>query len=410
MFPRFFPLIKAQVPDGRARLTTVVLLAFCLMFVLAGGPLRAQSQPASSSSTSSSGQQNQQPNAQQQEPPPEAGGPQGDIGPMAVPKKKEAPPEAAPPKVKNPPGMPDYSLHVDVPLVNVDVLVTTKNGEFIPGLKGENFRVLEDGVPQKITSFAQSEAPVTAVMLVEFASTSWPFLSDMLTHAYGFAGSLKQQDWAALISFDIKPRIEQDFTQNKSLILGALNRMRIPGFAETAVFDALYDTMDRMDRIPGRKYIILIASGYNSFSRRTYDEVLKKVKNTRNVTIFAISTGQAFREYLDSRGALGSISRLDFLQADNQMNTFAHMTGGKAYFPMFSGQMPEIVGDVSNSIRNQYTLAYHSTNPKEDGTYRKLKVELVDDKGGPLRMNVNGKPAKYNIIAREGYTAKHQVE
>jgi len=412
MFPRFFPLIRDQVPEARSRLRMIAALpAFCLMVLLAGVPLQGQSQPATSSSAASSGQQNQQPNSQQpQESPPEAGGPQGDIGPMAVPKKKEAPPEAAPPKIKNPPGMPDYSLHVDVPLVNVDVLVTTNHGEFIPGLKQDNFRVLEDGVPQKITSFAQSEAPITAVMLVEFASTSWPFLSDMLTNAYGFASSLKQQDWAALISFDIKPRIEQDFTQDKGLILGALNRMRIPGFSETAVFDALYDTLDRMDRIPGRKYIILIASGYNSFSRRTYDEVLKKVKNTRDVTIFAVSTGQAFREYLDSHGYLGSISRLDFLQADNQMNTFAHMTGGKAYFPMFAGQMPEIVADVSSAIRNQYTLAYHSSNPKQDGTYRKLKVELVNDKGGPLRINVNGKQTKYNIIARDGYTAKHQVE
>src|SRR5207237_486072 len=158
------------------------------------------------------------------------------------------------------------------------------------------------------------------------------------------------------------------------------------------LFDSLYDTLNGMDRIPGRKYIFLISSGYNSFSRRTYDEVLKKIKNTRDVTIFAISTGQAFREYLDSHGYMGPISRLDFLQADNQMNTFARMTGGKAYFPMFSGQMPEIVADVSASIRNQYTLAYHSTNPKQDGTYRKLKVELVDDKGGPLRVNLNGKP------------------
>src|SRR5207302_2692545 len=116
--------------------------------------------------------------------------------------------------VKNPPGMPDFSLHVDVPLVNLNVMVTTKSGEFIPGLKEDNFKVLEDGVPQKITSFSQSEAPVTAVMLVEFASTSWPFLYDMLTHAYGFADSLKKDDWAALISFDIKPRIEQDFTQD----------------------------------------------------------------------------------------------------------------------------------------------------------------------------------------------------
>ena len=79
---------------------------------------------------------------QKQDAPPEAGGPQNDVGPYAIPKKKEEPPPPPPPaKPKKVEGMPDYSIKVDVPLVNVDVLVTTKDGQFIPGLKKDNFRV-----------------------------------------------------------------------------------------------------------------------------------------------------------------------------------------------------------------------------------------------------------------------------
>ena len=65
-------------------------------------------------------------------------------------------------------GMPDYSIHVDVPVVEVPVMVTTKDGQFISNLKKDNFRISEDGTPQKITNFTISEAPITAVLLVEF--------------------------------------------------------------------------------------------------------------------------------------------------------------------------------------------------------------------------------------------------
>src|SRR5690242_8101661 len=109
----------------------------------------------------------QQQNPNQQPAPPEAGGPEGgELGPYAIPKKKEQPPPPPPEKPKKVEGMPDYSIKVAVPVVNVDVLVTTKNGQFVPGLKQGNFRISEDGTPQTITNFAQSEAPITAVLLV----------------------------------------------------------------------------------------------------------------------------------------------------------------------------------------------------------------------------------------------------
>ena len=87
------------------------------------------------------------------------------------------------------------------------------------------------------------------------------------------------------------------------------------------------------------------------------------------------------------------------------------MTGGRAYFPRFDGELPEIFNDIGSDIRNQYTLAYHPTNTKLDGSYRKLKVELIAPDGGPLKVrDQKGKDVKVQIYAREGYTAKHQVE
>jgi VWFA-related protein len=209
----------------------------------------------------------------------------------------------------------------------------------------------------------------------------------------------------------MKPQILVDFTQDKRAVAGALNMLRVPGFSETNLFDALYDTIDRIEGLEGRKYIVLISSGRDTFSKLTYDKILNKLKNTQNITIYAIGTGQAARDWYDSRGMMGAISRLDYLQADNQMGVFARMTGGYAYFPRFEAEFPDIFRQIGNDIRNQYLISYKPTNSKQDGTYRKLKVELVAPDGSALKVtDQHNKNVKYQVIAREGYKAKQVVE
>jgi VWFA-related protein len=361
-----------------------------------------------------------QPGKGQAEPPADAGGPQGDVGPYAVPKKKDEPPPPPPTeKPKKIEGMPDYSIHVDVPVVEVPVMVTTKDGQFISSLKKENFRISEDGTPQTISNFTISDAPITAVMLVEFASGDYYFIQDIWQASYSFANTLKKDDWLAVISYDMKSYILADFTQNKQEVYGALSQLRVPGFSETNEFDALYDVLDRVDRIQGHKYIILITSGIDTFSRINLDQITKKIKNTKDVTIFPISVGAYARIMFEGQGRAAPhgpitgnpVQITDYLQADNELNTFARLTGGRAYFPRFPAEFPEIFRDIGGDIRHQYSIAYHPTNPKLDGTYRKLKVEVMAPDGGPLKFkDQKGKDVKVQVIAREGYTAKHTVD
>jgi VWFA-related protein len=298
--------------------------------------------------------------------------------------------------------------------VNVDVSVLTKNGgQFVPGLKQENFRIMEDGVPQTISHFGVSKAPITAVLLVEFASTNYSFMIDALRASYAFANSMQKDDWIAVSYYDMNPHILVDFTQDKRAVYGALNELRIPGFSETNLFDALYDTLDRLDRVEGKKYIILVTTGIDSFSKITFDKILKKVKDTKDVTIFPVSVGQILRIMGGghNRGMGIHASEMDYLQADNEMRTFASMTGGRAYFPRFQAEYAEDFQDIGSDIRNQYTLSYSPTNTKLDGTYRKLKVQVVAPDGGPLKVrDQKGKDVKIEVVAREGYTAKHTVD
>src|SRR5260370_7429029 len=155
-----------------------ILLAFVLFWMVAATP------PAQGQTQDTSQQPPANPN--KKEAPRAAGGPENDVGPYVVPKKKEEPPPPAPEKPKKIEGMLDYSIRVDVPLVNLDVLVTTKDGQTIPGLKQENFKIMEDGAPQKISTFNQAEAPITAGPLVEFASPNYSLLLSPLKPSSSF--------------------------------------------------------------------------------------------------------------------------------------------------------------------------------------------------------------------------------
>jgi VWFA-related protein len=390
-------------------------MAALMALVVCSGSWAAQGQQTQTTPPSTTAAPEQKPDQQPDQSGPDSGGPGGDNGAIAIPKKgekKDLPPPPPEPKVKNPEGLQNFSLRVDVPEVTLDVgVILQKTHEFVPNLQASNFRVYEDGVPQKVVNFQRTKAPITAVLLCEFASTNYYFVRDMRNAAYSFAQQLQPDDYIAVVTFDLKPQILTDFTQDKRQVYEALSALTIPGFRETDMFDAVYSTLDRLSRIEGRKYVVLIASGYDSFSKINLDKVLAKIKATPNVTIFSVGTGAAARITGNARSGMFGPKEIDYLQADNQLSTFARMTGGMSFFPRFQGEMPDIFRTINDSIRNKYVLTYTPTNPKQDGSYRKIRVELVDNEGQPLKMqDEKHHPLKYDIVARDGYKAKQQVE
>lgn len=370
-----------------------------------------QNQPAQQQQTDQGGSQ--------------AGGPGGDTGVIAVPKKKTdteqtPPPAPVEPKFKTPVDAPNVTFHVNVPEVTVDVSVMLeKTHQFVPGLQPSNFRVYEDGVEQKVEGFKRTEAPITALILMEYAARGYIFRVSALNTAWAFAQQLRPQDYVAMMTFDLNTHIVSDFTQDKRQIQEGINVLAngvyMPAaFRETDMFDALNESLDRLSRVEGQKYILLIATGVDTMSKLTWDQIQKRVKESHDITIYTISTDGLF-EALTQGGMPGSDGgfggSMDFLQADNEMKTIAQMTGGAFYQPRFVGELPDDVGEINQNIRAKYELVYHPTNAKLDGTWRKLRVELVDNEGKPLRMqDEKHKPLKYDILARDGYRAKQQVE
>jgi len=303
----------------------------------------------------------------------------------------------------------------DVLTVDVPVAVLDNKGRFIPNIPPGNFRVLEDGVPQKLTGFEMGQAPMTVCIVVEFSAQFQSFWSETwyqtLVATQGFIDTLQPEDYLAIVAYDLRPEILSDFSANRMDSMQAMRRLQIPAFSESNLYDALQFTLERMEGIEGRKAIVLIASGRDTFSKLNFGEARKIVQNA-GIPIYTIGLMQWIREYYDARGALGAESRLDFLQADNQMRTFAKESGGQSFFPRFYGEFPSIYGAIHQAMRNQYSLVYQPTNQERNGEFRRIEVQLVNPASGEALRVVDekGKPIKYSIVAKRGYNAPRPVE
>ena len=334
---------------------------------------------------------------------------QAPTGPQsgAQPQQGTTPPPPSPSGQQQKPPEAGVTIAVDVPIVTLDVVATTQHGDVLTGLKKENFRILDDGVPQTITNFGPTDAPITMVLLLEFSSRGYGGFFAYVGKYWSTAlfPSLQQKDWVALETFDMKTRIEVDFTQNKDEVIQGLYHLYFPGFSESNVFDALLETVDRLKDVKGKKSIVVLASGVDTFSKHTLDQTMKQLRQS-DVTIFCIGMGRAFQNYADMNGGMGSMARMNYLQAENQLKTFSQETGGFAWFPQFAGEMPEVFRDVAAFLRHQYSLSYSPSTGAKDGKFHKVKVELVAPDGGPLTVvDQKGKKQKYQVYAREGYQA-----
>ena len=297
--------------------------------------------------------------------------------------------------------MPRTTVSVNVDMVSLQALVTDNNGNVLTGLRPENFTIYEDGVKQEITHFSPVEANVTVVMLVEFSKRIELFLDDVYNAMYGFVRTLRPGDWTAVVGYDMRTTIFNDFTQDQQEIYKSLRQFTFPAWNESNISDAVIETIDQTQELEGKTAILLIGSGLDTFSRHTYEQALDACKNA-SASIYAIGIGRLARDYLDARGYISSSTNMDFLMGDNRLKAFADYTGGAAWFPRYSTELPNIFNQISQSLRSQYNLGYVSTNKKRDGKFRKLKVEVQTD-----LKDKKGKPLKLKIVTRKGYTAKN---
>jgi VWFA-related protein len=311
----------------------------------------------------------------------------------------------------------DDPVTIKTNIVSVDAVVyDKKSGQILTGLKKENFAIFENGVKQEIAQFATPEAPITVTLVVEYSKWSEVFgyaanrgfeagkLEVVRPVAYFLSRFIKApDDYASVIAFDIRPTPITDFTNDPNRLRQTVDLLlrNSPAFRENNLFDSikfalvggkgdsvvLENSKEEYAQYGGmvdvkakRRAIILVASGINTFSKISLDNVRKIIQQS-GIPIYVISTGNLFYKLYEGRlpatdGIDGMPGRLTFLQAQNQMNTFAKESGG-AHFPItFESEIPNALNSINALMRNQYSLAYDAGEKPRDGKKYKLEVKV----------------------------------
>jgi Ca-activated chloride channel family protein len=349
-------------------------------------------------------------------------------------KKEEPPPQDTVNKQQE-----AEKLTIATNLVNVDAVVyQKKGGQIVTGLKKGNFAIFVDGVQQQITNFSTPEAPITIVMVIEYSKWTEifglygsggmePGTFEVIRPAAMFLSQFIKppDDYASVVAFDIRPTPLTDFTNNPARINQVINLLlrNSPAFRENNLFDALKfvlvggrgdsvvleDSKSEKSDYAGlvsiqgrRRAVILIASGWDTFSKINYGQARKILQNA-GIPIYIIGTAGLFKaKYGDRLGATGGIDgspgRMDFLQAENELKTFSAETGG-AYYPYtFEGEIPSILQNINAMLRSQYSLGFKPPDVR-DGKSHKIVVKVDVDGDGTYD------DKQYTVQAREYYNA-----
>jgi VWFA-related protein len=265
--------------------------------------------------------------------------------------------------------------------------VTAEKGDgLVQGLTAQNFRLYEDGKARKFKLEAP-EKPITIALMVEDSQSSSMYADDINYSLQAFADQAPQGNWYAFATFDQDLHILQDFTQSVGKIEQAFSELGYSSWNEADTYDAVYTMLDKMGRLPGRRVLIFIGSGYDSFSHHTLDDLLKKIESS-NVTVFGIGLGSMLRGMYSSY--LGEADQMNLLQARSFLQSQSDYSGGDAWFPDESGAYYDIVKDIMQTLANQYRLVYTPEVPA-DGKLHKITVNafrVINDRREDFKVRV----------------------
>ncbi len=269
----------------------------------------------------------------------------------------------------------------------VSAYLTVEEGDkLIQGFRQGNFRVAIDdqACPFRLET---PETPVSIALLVEYSESSAVYFDDIDAAMQGFLEQAPPDNWYALATFSKGLHVDMDFTKVLGRIEDAYSTLGQPVWQEIDTYDAVYQMLDTMGRLPGRRVLIFIGSGVDTFSAHTLQEVLDKAE-AENVTIYGVAAGTLLRGMYSAE--LTSSAEMTLVQARSFLQALAKESGGQAWFPNTDGAYPDIIKGIFQSLLCQYRLVLEY-RPPHDGKLHKLKVEafqLTDDRRKDFKVRV----------------------
>ena len=293
--------------------------------------------------------------------------------------------------------------------VTIKLQVEDPNGYFLPNIRRENFAVYEDGVRQNNVDVEVEHSPVSVALLME-SGGRYHELNEAIRGEVRQVGRqlldvIGRDDKIALLRYDDRLETLADFNQGHEVLDRVFDQFAPPAFSEANFYDALLETLDRMRDVGGRKAIIVVSSGIDTFSRATYEQVLEAAQNS-GTPVYTIGLGHLMQRESATYGATAPFARIDWSGAEKQIEMLARASGGRAYVLESDAAVPAIYDDIMENLRVRYVVTYVSSNAERSGRPRRIRVELIDPKTGEaLRMrDSNGKPITARVFVQESYS------
>lgn len=299
------------------------------------------------------------------------------------------------------------TIPISVNLVDVLFTVLDRRNKLVPALEKQDFKVLDDNVPQDIRYFSkQSDLPLRIGMLLDTSNSIRDRIKFEQDAANNFLFSVlrRNKDEAFAMTFDDEPQVLQAFTGDAGLLRDHILRTRAGG--GTAVYDAIYEAcanqLSHPPRPPGdqpdvvRRVMILISDGEDNLSTHTRAEAIEMAQRT-SVVIYTISTSIQWVTLDDPSKEKTGNRKYHLTEGDKVLHDLADETGGRSFYPYHVDDLDQSFQDIGEELRNQYSIAYNPTNHAVDGRYHKIKIETPEHKG-------------YQIRARRGYYARPNSE
>ena len=293
-------------------------------------------------------------------------------------------------------------------IVTLKLLVQDLNGYFIPDLRRDNFVVYENEVRQDNATVDIEHAPVSLALLIELGGR-YPSLDKILaSHAFDAGRQIVEatgpEDKIAIWKYADRPELLTDFSTDHEKLIDTLYSLQPPSVSEANLYDALVAVLARMRGVDGRKAVILLSSGVDTFSKAPLDEVIKRAAGS-GTPIYAISFGEMLQRATDILGAAAPSARISWNRAEHELGEIARASGGRLYSPTTSVDLAGIYDDVMENLKVRYVITYKSSATGNLNSPRTVRVELVNPKtGAPIQIvDASGKTIHAHVVLEGSY-------
>ena len=260
------------------------------------------------------------------------------------------------------------SFRAGVDIVSLNVTVTDAATHYITDLEEGDFLVFEDGIKQNITFFSRRQSPIALSLLLDSSASMEEHLPVLQQAATNFVHKLKSNDIAQVIDFDSRVEIRQGFTGNQAELDTAISQLAAGG--STSLHNAIYIALKELRKVRAvneedvrRQALIVFSDGEDTSSLVSFDEVLDLAKRSET-SIYTIAL----------RGS--DVQAKGFREAEFVMRTLAQETGGRSFFPAKIDDLNGVYTQIADELASQYTLGYTSANPRRDGAWRRVVIQV----------------------------------